>query len=130
MVDNNSSDNSPLEPTPGTGATFTAAAEGATGFKPLMLDVELYQRYLDDPSIEDADKRELIETLWSIMVSFVDLGFGIHPAQQAQRHRDPGEEIAEGLEPAAPAMVSSSHAKKEKDRPGRGASCGKGSRHA
>lgn len=105
------------------------------GFAPLTLDVELYESYLDDPSIEDADKRELIENLWSIMVSFVDLGFGIHPAQQTRVHHDAGDENvgdenAEGLEPAAPAMVSSSHAKKEKDRAGRGASCGKGARHA
>ncbi len=32
--------------------------------------------------IPDDQKRELIETLWSIVVAFVDFGFGIHPVQQ------------------------------------------------
>ena len=88
----------------------------AVGFAPLKLDVELYQSHLDDPSIEEADKRELIEVLWSIMVSFVDLGFGIHPAQQAREPHDVGDEIAEGLESSASAMISSTHADKETER--------------
>ena len=41
----------------------------------LAIDWELYGRYLDDSGLPEADKRLLIETLWSIMVSFVDLGF-------------------------------------------------------
>ena len=91
------------------------------GFAPLKLDVELYQSYLDDPSIEDADKRELIDVLWSIVVSFVDLGFGIHPAQQAQEHHDAGDEdfgdeIAEGLESSTSTMISSTHAENETKR--------------
>jgi hypothetical protein len=67
------------------------------GFQALTLDVELYQGFIDDPEMSDADKRKLIETLWSIMVSFVDLGFGIHPLQQAQEGNgsvgEPGDEI-------------------------------------
>ncbi|MEM7619880.1 MAG: hypothetical protein AAF228_05375 [Pseudomonadota bacterium] len=38
---------------------------------------------MDDTDISDEKKRELIETLWNIIISFVDLGFGIHPLQQA-----------------------------------------------
>jgi hypothetical protein len=53
--------------------------------KPLTLDVELYQAYLDDPSLSDADRQELCAALWSVVTSFVDLGFGIHPLQQATR---------------------------------------------
>jgi hypothetical protein len=50
----------------------------------LTLDVELYQHYLDDSDLSDAEKAELLETLWSIICEFVRLGFGIHPIQQAQ----------------------------------------------
>ena len=50
--------------------------------KNLTLDVDFYQSFLDDKNIPEDRKRELIETLWSIVVSFVDLGFGIHPLQQ------------------------------------------------
>ena len=34
-----------------------------------------------------AEKREFLEALWSIIVAFVDLGFGIHPVQQAMESR-------------------------------------------
>lgn len=59
-------------------------------YKALTLDVEFYQSYIDDPQMSDADKRALIETLWSIMVSCVDLGYGIHPLQ----HPELGEAFA------------------------------------
>ncbi len=55
-----------------------------TEYKTLTLDVEYYQSFLDDVDISDEQKSELIETLWNIVVQFVDLGFGIHPLQQAQ----------------------------------------------
>jgi len=49
----------------------------------LTIDWELCGTYLEDSDLSDAKKREFIETLWSIVVSFVDLGFGVHPVQQA-----------------------------------------------
>jgi len=49
----------------------------------LSIDWDLYGTYLEDSDLSDEQKREFIETLWSIVVSFVDLGFGIHPLQQA-----------------------------------------------
>ena len=55
----------------------------ATPAKPgLKVDWELYGEYLDASDLSEAEKREFIETLWSIVVSFVDLGFGLHPTQQ------------------------------------------------
>ncbi len=35
--------------------------------------------YLEDQDIPDEQKRELIETLWSIVVAFVDLGWRLNP---------------------------------------------------
>ncbi|QEW21466.1 hypothetical protein LA6_003677 [Marinibacterium anthonyi] len=49
----------------------------------LGIDVEKYQAYLDDPSLSDAQRAEIMNALWSIMMAFVELGFGVHPVQQA-----------------------------------------------
>ncbi len=55
---------------------------GNIGPPTLTIDWELYGKYLDESDLSDAEKREFLETLWSIVVSFVDLGFGVHPLQQ------------------------------------------------
>lgn len=49
----------------------------------LVIDWELYGRYLADSDLSEADRRLLIETLWSIMVSFVDLGFRLSPVAES-----------------------------------------------
>ena len=56
---------------------------GAAGPTKLSVDWELYAEYLDDTELNDDEKREFLEALWSIIVSFVDLGFELHPVQQA-----------------------------------------------
>lgn len=48
----------------------------------LNVDVAKYEAYLADTDLSADEKRELIEILWAIMVSFVELGFGVHPLQQ------------------------------------------------
>ena len=48
----------------------------------LKIDYELYQHYLDESDLSEVEKQEFLDTLWSIIVSFVDLGFGVHPVQQ------------------------------------------------
>lgn len=45
------------------------------------IDFEAYLPYLEDADICEDEKLKLIETLFSIMRSFCDLGFGIHPVQ-------------------------------------------------
>lgn len=49
----------------------------------IEIDYERYQALLDDPSLSESQKRQIIDALWSIIVAFVDLGFGVHPAQAA-----------------------------------------------
>jgi|TARA_R100000501_G_C2577409_1_gene81955 hypothetical protein len=43
------------------------------------IDFEKYLPYLEDTEIPDSEKLELIETLYAIMRSLVDIGFDIHP---------------------------------------------------
>ncbi|MBB4022515.1 MULTISPECIES: hypothetical protein [Actibacterium] len=52
-------------------------------FGNLEIDLEHYQAYLDDPSLTQAQKAEIVRALWSIITAFVELGFGVHPVQQA-----------------------------------------------
>lgn len=49
----------------------------------LTIDWDAYLPFFEDEDISEDDKRQMIEALWSIMVSFVDLSFGVHPVQQA-----------------------------------------------
>ena len=46
------------------------------------IDTEKYQKMIDDPSLNDSQRKQIVESLWLIIVSFVDLGFGVHPADQ------------------------------------------------
>lgn len=68
---------------PGSESQFTA----------LSFDYEEYAPYLEDSDLTEEQKREFLETLWNIMVSFVDLGFGIHPVQQAGGEEHPIENL-------------------------------------
>lgn len=54
-----------------------------TTWPALQMDVEYFQGFLDDQELSESEKSELIATLWNIMVTFVDLGFGIEPTQRA-----------------------------------------------
>lgn len=49
----------------------------------LRIDWRLYEHHLADADLTDQEKREFIEALWYIIVSFVDLGFGIEPVNHA-----------------------------------------------
>ncbi|MEM6889963.1 MAG: hypothetical protein AAF636_17765 [Pseudomonadota bacterium] len=56
---------------------------GCASPKVLKVDVERYQHLLDDPALSEEQKNQIIEALWSIIVNFVELGFGVHPVQEA-----------------------------------------------
>ena len=49
----------------------------------LTLDVEKYEQYLAESDMTEAEKQEFLAALWDIIVSFVDMGFGIEPTQTA-----------------------------------------------
>lgn len=64
-----------------TAGSLTIAV-GDKGQPSVEIDMAKYQAHLDDPSLSDEQKEEIIKALWSIMMAFVDLGFGVHPAQE------------------------------------------------
>ena len=51
----------------------------------IEVDYQKYERFLEAADLSEEHKREFIAALWSIIVAFVDLGFGVHPAQQAEK---------------------------------------------
>jgi len=53
-----------------------------TRFKPLTINYELYEHYLEGSDLTETQKREFLDALWAVIVSFVDLGFGVHSLQQ------------------------------------------------
>ena len=72
-------------------APVTDASKAFTGTDPevaprrqpgLRFDWRDWAPYLDDDGIPDDQKRELIETLWSIVTAFVDMGWSLNPTQQ------------------------------------------------
>ena len=50
----------------------------------ITFDYSLYDHYLDDAALSDAQKREFLETMWNLIVELMSLGFDVHPVQQAQ----------------------------------------------
>lgn len=58
-------------------------ADHANGRPVVTFDVSRYEHFLEDQGLNAEQKRAMLEALWSIIVSFVDLGFGVHPVQQA-----------------------------------------------
>lgn len=51
----------------------------------LTIDYGLYEHFLESAEIPEDQKREFLAALWSIIVECVQLGFEVHPAQQAQK---------------------------------------------
>ena len=59
-----------------------AVGRGNYRLPTLTIDCERYDKYLDESNLSDAEKHEILKNLWSMVVSFVDLGIGVHPLQQ------------------------------------------------
>ena len=48
-----------------------------TSYRTLTLDVERYQAMLDTPGLSDQEQAAMVETLWQLVVGFIDLDFQI-----------------------------------------------------
>lgn len=73
-----------------TGENSLAGRFDASARPVLTVDVEKYQALLDDPSLSEAQKEEFLRALWSIVVTFVELGFGVHPLQEVCEQESEG----------------------------------------
>lgn len=50
----------------------------------ITVDYERYTHFLESSDLTEAQKQDLLQVIWEIVVEFVSLGFGIHPLQQAK----------------------------------------------
>jgi hypothetical protein len=84
------------------------------GFPALSFDPAEYRKFVEDSDLSEAQQQELLEAVWVIIVGFVDLGFHIHPVQQAldAREGDVNKNHARLAADSAP-MVSCGHALKK-----------------
>ncbi|WP_298976573.1 hypothetical protein [uncultured Roseobacter sp.] len=48
----------------------------------LSIDWEVYAAMLEESDMPLDQQKELVETLWSMVVAFVDLGFDLNPVTQ------------------------------------------------
>jgi len=53
----------------------------ATRLEALTFDPEQYRGFVQDCDLTEAQQIEFLQTMWSIMVAIVDLGFGFNPLQ-------------------------------------------------
>lgn len=72
---------------------------GHADLRPVVtFDVGRYEHFLEDQGLSAEQKRAMLEALWSIIVSFVDLGFGVHPVQQeCGQKKEETEDSAQGV---------------------------------
>lgn len=49
----------------------------------IQFDAQEFAHFLDETDLTEDQKRAYIQTIWTIVLQFVDLGFGIHPIQTA-----------------------------------------------
>ena len=70
--------------------TFEAAAR-----RIIKVDVERYQSYLDDTGMTDQQKKDFLQAMWLVMMSFVEIGFEVHPIQHVcGKASSPGNETS------------------------------------
>lgn len=50
-------------------------------FETLVCDLEKYRPYLEGFNLSSQEEAEILEMLWKIMATFVDLGFGVDSIQ-------------------------------------------------
>lgn len=49
---------------------------------------EKYQRFLNDESLSEDQQRQLLETLWKILIQMVDLNIPIHTPSDIFQHQE------------------------------------------
>ncbi len=72
---------------PGRGPA-NAPTEALPSWPALTFDADEFIQYVKDHELSDAEAFEFLAVVWVYVVTWVDLGFGIHPVQQTQKARE------------------------------------------
>ena len=83
----------------------------------LSLDTSKYLPYLAEFELTEAQQIEMLEALWSIMKTFVDIGFGVDPVQQILPALIAGafQSEPDGIEPDSASLVTGAARFKKED---------------
>lgn len=90
---------------------------------PLDQDARLmkdYAHYLSDMELSEDQQKELLSTLWQIMVAFVDLGFNVKAGDKLGQNSDIGFDDVLNylcLDDTAPETLASSKTTNKKEKP-------------
>jgi len=49
----------------------------------IQFDAQEFVHFLAESDLTEVEKLEYVQTIWTIVLQFVDMGFGLHPIQQA-----------------------------------------------
>jgi len=54
----------------------------------LTIDVARYEKFLEGSGMSEEARQEFLESMWNVIVAFVELGYGVHPLQEACGKQD------------------------------------------
>lgn len=72
-----------IRPFPAEALTARVLAAEVTPLPALRFDPEEFMHFVRHENLTDDEARALLREIWKIVVAFVDLGFNLHPIQQA-----------------------------------------------
>lgn len=70
-------------------STFVRTAKDF-GYLIMTPDFDKYRHYVDGFDLTENEKKEFVQIVWSIMESFVDQAWGVHPVQQCMDSAERG----------------------------------------
>jgi hypothetical protein len=59
----------------------------------LEVNIEEYEALLLDPRLDAEQRAAFLAALWSVIVTFIDLGYRVHPVEQAIDDLHIGEDV-------------------------------------
>lgn len=74
-----------------TGTTGLSENFASSAQRVLTIDVERYDQYMRDTGMNAEQKEEFLRAMFSIVMTFVELGFGVHPLQQVDGQEPCGQ---------------------------------------
>lgn len=86
-----------------------------TRARTVEIDLQAFVPMLNDVEASDEQKLDLLSELWTIMVMFAEMGFGLHPAQQAVAASEACGKLPNTNDPSPESgkdVVHSSHSEK------------------
>lgn len=93
-------------------AFISAASKDEAETSSFVPDEQKYYAYLDDPGLTDEQKSQIIQVMWSMAITSVEICFGSHPVQLASGKP---EDLLNELDQPVLDEVSYTHIKPDDD---------------